>query len=163
MDLVLDWGWGDESDEPDEPDRRRVREHLERCLAELDVRAGTLGIRAVGAAEMAALHERYSGVPGPTDVLTFDNSEQHGDGLIDGDIVVCRDVAAEAAAAAGHPVRAELLLYLLHGVLHLLGEDDRDADAFARMHAREDAVLTAVGVGPLFDRERRPAAGGGAR
>ena len=157
------------ADEAEEPDRRWVIRRLERCLAELRVTRGTLCVRVVDAAAMADLHLRFSGVPGPTDVLTFDNTEplaadgasedtvEPGTGLeIDGDVVICRDVAADAASAAGHPLRAELLLYMLHGVLHLLGEDDTTPDAFARMHAREDAVLEAIGVGALFSRTPEP-------
>ena len=36
------------------------------------------------------------------------------------------------------------------GLLHLLGEDDHDDDAFERMHHREDQLLTAMGLGPVF-------------
>ena len=49
-----------------------------------------------------------------------------------------------------HPVERELLLYIIHGILHCLGEDDHDDDAYARMHAREDDLLEAIGVGRTF-------------
>ena len=46
--------------------------------------------------------------------------------------------------------RAELALYLVHGLLHLAGYDDRDAAAFRRMHRREDEILATLGLGGVF-------------
>jgi ssRNA-specific RNase YbeY (16S rRNA maturation enzyme) len=45
----------------------------------------------------------------------------------------------------------EALLYALHGLLHCLGHDDHDEAAYQAMHALEDALLDAIGVGPVFD------------
>jgi len=103
----------------------------------------------VGDEEMAAAHARHSGVPGTTDVLTFDLREDP-DGPLDADVMVCADEAERQAAARGHAVEREVLLYAVHAVLHCLGEDDRDEASAARMHAREDEVLRAIGVGATF-------------
>jgi probable rRNA maturation factor len=58
---------------------------------------------------------------------------------VEGDIVVCLDEAARQAKKRNHPIRLEVLLYALHGMLHLLGYDDVSARQAARMHRREDA------------------------
>jgi len=42
------------------------------------------------------------------------------------------------------------LLYVVHGVLHCLGHDDHDEAGYASMHALEDRVLYAIGVGATF-------------
>lgn len=55
-----------------------------------------------------------------------------------------------SARRLGHPMAHELLLYALHGLLHLSGFDDRTDSEFAAMHAREDEILTRLGVGPVF-------------
>jgi len=60
------------------------------------------------------------------------------------------------------PLRRELLLYVVHGVLHCLGMDDHDEAAAAAMHRVEDAVLTAIGVGPVYSAGRQPETGSGA-
>lgn len=96
---------------------------------------------------MAALHQQHSGIPGTTDVLTFDLREAQA-GPLDVEIVVCLDEARRMAE--GGPVERETLLYLLHGVLHCLGYDDHDPNEFARMHTREDEILGAIGVGAVF-------------
>ena len=82
-------------------------------------------------------------------MLTFDLRDD-ADADLEGDVALCVDEAARRAAERGHPVRDEVLLYAVHGLLHLLGEDDHTPADYARMHAREDALLTAIGVGPRF-------------
>lgn len=112
--------------------------------------AGSLRVRVIDDAAMSSAHERYSGVPGTTDVLTFDLSESAGSRELDTDVLVCLDEAERRAAEHGHEPARELLLYAVHAALHCLGYDDHDpADAEA-MHAEEDRVLTAIGVGPVY-------------
>ena len=79
---------------------------------------------------MAALHERWMDLPGPTDVMSFPMDElrpgadgqEPTPGML-GDVVLCPSVARAQATAAGHAVEDELLLLTTHGILHLLGFD----------------------------------------
>jgi probable rRNA maturation factor len=148
----------------DDPARRMSAAALEWVRGRVVAAAGHLGaagevrLRVVGDEEMARAHAQYSRVEGTTDVLTFDLRSE-GEGPLDTDILVCFDEAARQATRLGHPVEREILLYGLHGILHCLGEDDHDEVASARMHAREDEVLAAIGVGPTFS--VRPVAGAG--
>ncbi|NBU42416.1 MAG: rRNA maturation RNase YbeY, partial [Planctomycetia bacterium] len=99
--------------------------------------------------EMAALHGRFLGDSTTTDVMTF----------VDGgelDLAVCVDEARRRAADLGHDLRRELLLYGLHGLLHAVGFDDRTPEDFARMHAEEDRLLAAIGVGATFAPKEEP-------
>lgn len=132
-----------------------LQEHLAAAIRGAGVGAVTLGVRVVDDAEMDRLHRLHSGVPGTTDVLTFDNRDAP-DEPIAGDLVLCRDEAHRRARELGHDARLELLLYALHGVLHLDGEDDHDPLAHRRMHEREDRVLAALGLGPVFFRGGGP-------
>lgn len=132
-----------------------LREHAERALAELVARAGCSGelrVRVVDDSQMAEAHERFSGVAGTTDVLTFDLAE-HDEKLVDGDVLICADEAERQAERLGHERARELLLYTLHGALHAIGHDDTTDEGFARMHALEDEILGAIGVGATFARE----------
>jgi len=105
-------------------------------------------VRIVVDAEMAALHDRFCGLPTTTDVLTFPQSEPGQPVTVD--IAVCIDEASRRAAEFGHPLERELLLYVLHGLLHCVGFDDRSEAEHAAMHAEEDRILTAIGIGPVF-------------
>jgi probable rRNA maturation factor len=105
---------------------------------------------------MAELPQRHMDVAGPTDVLTFDLREDAA-AAVDGEIVISLDTAAREAATRGHEAQHEVILYAIHGVLHLLGYDDRTAAKFRRMHAREDEILTQLGLGAVYAREIPPA------
>ncbi|HZW09206.1 MAG TPA: rRNA maturation RNase YbeY [Phycisphaerales bacterium] len=132
----------------DDRTRRWVAERARAALAPLGC-AGEVRARIVADAEMAEAHERWSGVPGTTDVLTFDLREAEDDPL-DVDLLICVDEALRQAGARGIPAERELLLYLIHGVLHCLGYDDHDEPGAARMHAEEDRLLEAAGIGATF-------------
>lgn len=118
-------------------------------LARVAAEGGGVRVRVVDDAEMASAHERWSGVSGTTDVLTFDLREGGG-GPLDIDILVCVDEAQRQAGARGIAVGSEVLLYVVHGVLHCLGHDDHDEASSARMHAEEDRLLRAAGIGPVY-------------
>jgi probable rRNA maturation factor len=96
-----------------------------------------LSVSFVTEDEMGELHERFTGEPGPTDVLSFpldEEAEQDGVRLV-GDVVI-----APSVAVANNPddPSAELRLLIVHGVLHLLGHDhERDEDK-AEMWARQE-------------------------
>jgi probable rRNA maturation factor len=114
--------------------------------------SGELRVRVVGDAEMAAAHQAHLGDPTTTDVMTFDLADgAAADGEpVDADVLVCVDEATRQAGEHGFTVERELLLYIVHAVLHCLGHDDHDDEAYARMHALEDELLEAVGVGATF-------------
>jgi probable rRNA maturation factor len=109
-----------------------------------------LSIVLVGDRRMSALHEQFMGIEGPTDVLTFPMETDARGRVTAGEVIVCVPQARRAAKARRIPPRLEILLYALHGILHLLGHDDRTDRAFAAMHRTEDAILTELGFGPVF-------------
>lgn len=131
--------------------RAWLRDRAAAALAPLGC-AGEVRARIVDDAEMSGAHLRWSGVAGTTDVLTFDLAEGAGarGGALDVDLLLCADEAARQASGRGFTLERELLLYLVHGVLHCLGHDDHDEADAARMHAEEDRLLEAAGVGATY-------------
>ena len=144
--------------------------HAQRACRRLDCTGG-VRVRVVADLAMAAAHEEFAGVSGTTDVLTFDmsdpeevthpprpeiaaitNGEVIGPYALDADLMICLDEATRQSSAGGYPFERELLLYIIHGILHCIGFDDHDEAEFAAMHAVEDAVLASVGVGAVFHR-----------
>ena len=79
---------------------------------------------------IARLHVEFMGIPGPTDVLTFEH----------GEIVMSAQTAALHAAEHGHRTEAELALYTVHGLLHLNGFEDATSRAAARMQKVQTRV-----------------------
>jgi len=102
-----------------------------------------LSVALVGDAEMEALNRRFLGRKGVTDVLAFPYGTQGG--LVSGEIVVNAELARREAAARSHTPLDELMLYLVHGLLHLLGYDDHKPAERREMHERERSILAAAG------------------
>ncbi|MEB3328175.1 MAG: rRNA maturation RNase YbeY [Candidatus Sericytochromatia bacterium] len=116
----------------------------------------------VDAASIHALNREYRAVDRPTDVLAFALEEAEGPALpgggrLLGDVVVAVDVAAAQAEARGHTLADELALLMVHGLLHLLGEDHDTPARKARMWRRQGALLEALGVPPLDYGDAEPA------
>lgn len=103
-----------------------------------------LSIALVNDAAMSDLHLRFMNIPGPTDVLTFPLDDRSGE------VVICLPEARRRAKEHGSAVQNELLLYAIHGMLHLCGLDDRTPTEFDRMHRSEDEILIRLGVGAVF-------------
>ncbi len=116
---------------------------------------GDLSLVIVGARAMATLHHRFLGQPDPTDVLTFDLGCDRQRGTLVAEILACADVAHRQAQRRGGSLAAELALYVTHGLLHLAGYDDHSPAGYRRMHAREDELLSAIGLGCVFAGGRR--------
>lgn len=107
-----------------------------------------ISIAVVNDETMSLLHSEHSGIEGTTDVLTFDHGSDED--IVDADIAVCIDVATRVANEREHPVESELLLYIVHGILHCIGFDDHSEGEHSRMHQEEDRVLQAIGVGAIW-------------
>jgi probable rRNA maturation factor len=58
-----------------------------------------------------------------------------------GDVIVCPQVAATNAIAAGHTAVEEMLLLVVHGILHLLGFDHGEPAEEQRMFALQRKLL----------------------
>jgi probable rRNA maturation factor len=111
-----------------------------------------ISIALVGNRKMAALHKKFMRAPGPTDVLTFELDHDARGRVTAGEVIVCVPYAQREAKQRGVDVRHEILLYALHGVLHLSGYDDRTQREHERMHKKEDRILRKIGIGAVFDR-----------
>ena len=125
-----------------------LKTRLVEAIAQISRPIGRVGVCLADDALMRRQHRKYSGRERTTDVLAFETSAAPDP--IEVDIIVSTDEAARAAARLGHAIERELLLYCLHGVLHCAGFNDKTADDFEAMHAEEDRILSAIGVGPTF-------------
>lgn len=94
-------------------------------------------------AELTRMHAEYLDDPTPTDVITFDlgaSGEFEPSEGPAGELYVSVDRAIEVVKERGGSPRAELLLYVVHGCLHLCGFDDHEDADRERMRAAERAV-----------------------
>jgi len=120
--------------------RKKLAELVTFVAAREGARLGEVEIAVVGLEEIASLNRRYLRHAGPTDVLSFDLSETGKAGIC-AQLVVCGDVAKRQARLRGIPFHRELMLYVVHGLLHLMGYEDQSVRGAAKMHAREEELL----------------------
>lgn len=130
------------------------------CQAVRNVLAGEsadpadVSVAIVDDVTMHDLNRKYLQHDYPTDVLSFMLSST-GEPL-EGEIIVSADTAAREASRYGWDKEDELLLYLIHGTLHLTGHDDASDSDRAVMRAKERQYLAELGRHPSYE-EREPA------
>jgi len=131
-----------------------LRRQLFQAARVLAHTSGSWSITLIRDPAMKSLHRRTMNDPSTTDVLTFDLRDNPAHPL-DLDTVICVDVAQRRAKELGHPLGHEILLYALHSLLHVCGYNDLTSPQAAAMHAREDEILTALGVGAVYAPAKR--------
>ncbi|MCK4623722.1 MAG: rRNA maturation RNase YbeY [Phycisphaerae bacterium] len=100
----------------------------------------SIDVAVVDSDEIASLNGRYLGKDEVTDVLSFDLSEAGSRG-ISAQIIVCGDVACEVGPRQGLSADDELMLYVIHGLLHLMGYNDAEDEQAERMKTRQEQIL----------------------
>ena len=80
-----------------------------------------------------------------TDVLSFSYDEPSFKNNVKGEIIVSVEMAGKLSRRYGYEVEGEIVLYLVHGLLHLLGYDDKRKKDAKKMHQREGELLSALG------------------
>ena len=126
-------------------DRGRMREVARAVLAGEGVADFEISLAFVDNATIHTLNKRYLDHDEPTDVLSFPLSEANAKKL-QGELVIGAEVALAQAQARGHDVQAELALYVIHGLLHLCGHDDKTPTAAKAMRERERHYLRELGL-----------------
>lgn len=131
----------------------RLRDVAVAVLQGEGISAGHLSVAIVDDATSQELNRRYLQHDYPTDVLSFNlQAEDSHDGPeVEGEVIVSADTALRASREYGWSTADELLLYVVHGVLHLVGYDDKDDAARHGMRQRERHYLSRFGLTPRYD------------
>ncbi len=114
-----------------------ARVALEQCLpcsddARFALRAAPeIEVAIVSDRAIARVHRDFMGIAGATDVITFAH----------GELVIAAGVARAQAREFSHSIEEEIGLYIIHGLLHLNGFDDRTAAARGRMERAQARVM----------------------
>jgi probable rRNA maturation factor len=129
--------------------RRLLKRITIALLADLKIEKMDLGIHLVAAPEMTRLNEKFLRHAGSTDVIAFDYlapRRQTPDARrqLHSEIFVCVDEAVLQSRKFGTSWQSEVVRYLVHGVLHLLGFDDSSAGARRKMKREENRRLRAI-------------------
>jgi probable rRNA maturation factor len=139
---------------------RRLKQITRELLSELELEKAEIGICLVAAPEMTRLNETFLKHKGSTDVIAFDYLDRVGQAsslshskirkvrdrqdacpTLHGEIFVCVDEAVRQARKFGTSWQSEVVRYLIHGILHLVGFDDSSAGAQRKMKREENRRL----------------------
>jgi len=129
-----------------------------KILKDLGFKRAVLSVLLVDGAEMRRLNRRYLRHAWSTDVLAF--SQQKSSGHLKktiplkvlqrkdidflGDIALCLPTIRSQAKEYEHTFEEELHYCLCHGILHLMGYEDKNRTAFKKMHRKQSQILTRV-------------------
>ncbi|HET8724454.1 MAG TPA: rRNA maturation RNase YbeY [Anaeromyxobacteraceae bacterium] len=125
---------------------RRVRARARALLAAAGRPGAGLSILLTRDGPIRTLNRRWRGVDHATDVLSFPATDPPGAGDDLGDLAISLDVASRRARRAGRTLAEEVDLYLVHGILHLLGHDHVRPGEAREMARAEDALLGRAGM-----------------
>lgn len=103
-----------------------------------------LSVVLAGHDTVRALNEAYLGHDYNTDVLSFTLTDENTVGVVEGEIYIDLDTAAERHDEFNTSFEREARRYVVHGLLHLLGYDDQTEAGRNAMRTREDKYLAAV-------------------
>ena len=125
-------------------DKGRLCTIVKQILADANFDSGTLSIAIVDDPTIHQLNRQHLQHDWPTDVLSFP-LEQYGKHL-EGEVVISADTAINNSAEVEWSATEELLLYAIHGALHLVGYQDQSDQEIASMRTAERAYLQQAGV-----------------
>ncbi len=125
-------------------DKPRLVEAAQIVLRDSTYSSAAISLAVVDDDTIHELNRRHLDHDWPTDVLSFvlEDDRDH----LEGEIILSADTAAAAAEELGHSAAEEQLLYVIHGVLHLVGYGDKSAADVPEMRAAEARYLRQFGV-----------------
>ncbi|MBA3315681.1 MAG: rRNA maturation RNase YbeY [Planctomycetota bacterium] len=142
-------------------DAGRLHKIAADVLSHENVASAEISVALIDGETMRELNNRHLGHDYDTDVLSFlldcegpsepsSNGPRGAGKTLDGEVLVSTDVATRAAVDFGWSVESEVILYLVHGLLHLVGYDDLTDDEKAIMRERERYHLSRWNLRPVY-------------
>lgn len=131
---------------------KRLKQAAEAALKEIKKEKAEVSLALVGGKRMRALNKMYRGKDKPTDVLSF-NQIERGKKFVKapeknirlGEVVVCLPTARKQAKRSKHSLLKELIILLIHGILHLAGyEHERSAREAKKMEKAQNKIMEII-------------------
>lgn len=116
-----------------------------RSILKVEKKDAELNIVFIDNKRIKEINKTFLGHNYATDVLSFAYHEPSRKNNISGEIIVSVEMATKLAQKRGYSVEGEIVLYLIHGLLHLLGYNDRQKSDAKKMHQREGELLSNLG------------------
>lgn len=137
--------------------RFKIVQTVSKILTALGWKNAALSLWLVSDAKMKQLNKKHLGHNWPTDVISFSQWEGRRLKVTDsakvflGDLIISLDTAARQGKEYGNSLKYEFYFYVCHGILHLMGYDDKTPRQAKRMEAKQTSILKKIG---LFRKEK---------
>ncbi|MFO0869416.1 MAG: rRNA maturation RNase YbeY [Pirellulales bacterium] len=131
-------------------DRQRLIDVVRQILIGEGFARGDVSLAIVDDPTIHQLNRQYLDHDYATDVLSFLLDETADPRGVEGEVIVSADTALQSAASYGWEAADELLLYVVHGTLHLTGYDDQTPELQQQMRERERYYLARFGLAPRY-------------
>ncbi len=161
--MTLDFSTDEQSPEPDreppEPtlrvliadqqsalaiDKSQIQAAIGAVFHDTPYHSGTVSVALVDDPTIHEINRQYLQHDYPTDVLSFVLEDQES--YLEGELVVSTDTATRNATEYDWPAQHEILLYVIHGALHLVGYRDQRPEEIAEMRSAEAKHLQKLGI-----------------
>jgi len=130
----------------------QIKKITKQILRYEGVKDSELSIVFVTSQRIRALNQKFLHRNHATDVLAFDMRDpgEAKDASLVGDIIISTDAAIQNAKTFKTSIEHELVLYVIHGILHILGYDDHTPKDVKKMRQREAGIIKKIGTGSIF-------------
>lgn len=119
-----------------------VKSIVKQVINEEQQKCHEVSICFVDTANICELHEQFFDDPSPTDCISFPMDEEGEPYRVLGEVFVCPETALEYAKSHQLDPYEETTLYIVHGLLHLMGYRDMDEEDIVQMRQAEQRHMT---------------------
>jgi probable rRNA maturation factor len=119
-----------------------VRRAVQLTAAHCSFPSGTIDVAIVDDAQSKEVNVRHLQHDWETDVISFPYHAEQGQ--LEGELVISWETAWRESQSQRWPAITELVLYAIHGTLHLTGMDDATPSQRAAMRSAEKELLAAL-------------------
>ena len=135
-------------DEQDELviDLEKVRTVCDHILADGKIVSGRINVVLVDSDTIQQYNRDFLQHDYPTDTISFPIETRRNEGHLEGEVLVCTEIAKERSEEFGWTAEEESLLYVVHGMLHLIGFEDALPEQQAVMQEKERYYLATLGI-----------------
>jgi len=135
-------------DEQDElaVDLEKVRSVCVRILNDGGIKSGKINVVLLDSDTIRQYNRDFLQHDYPTDTISFTSEYRQNEGHLEGEVLICTEIAKERAEEFSWTAEEEMLLYVVHGMLHLIGFDDTTSEQRTVMQEKERTYLATLGI-----------------
>lgn len=119
--------------------KQKINRWIKAVAADYDKKIGDIAYIFCNENRILEINQKYLQHDYYTDIITFDDSERN---LISGDIFICIDTVKSNAEKFQTDFMQELYRVMIHGILHLCGQDDKTSEQKEEMTFEENKALS---------------------